>query len=214
MSYSVRPHRWQPTRLPHPWDFPGKNTGVGCHLLLQCMKVKSESEVAQLCLNLRDPMDSSPPGSSIHGIFQARTLEWVAISFCNACMHMLSCFSRVRLCSMLWTAAHQAPLSTGFSRQEYWRGLLFPSPVCVYTYIKRKSNLDICDSMGGIMLSEISQIEKDKYCVCVVQTKHKQTQRYREKTGVCQRWGVGEECSGWRGPKTQTSGYKINVMGI
>ena len=81
MSDSVRPHRWQPTRLPHPWDFPGKNTGVGCHFLLQCMKVKSESEVAQSCLALRDPMDCSLPGSSVHGIFQARILEWVAIAF-------------------------------------------------------------------------------------------------------------------------------------
>ena len=60
------PHRWQPTRLPRPWDSPGKNTGVGCHFLLQCMKVKSESEVAQSCLTLRDPMDCSPPGSSVH----------------------------------------------------------------------------------------------------------------------------------------------------
>ena len=77
----MRPHRRQPTRLPHPWDSPGKNTGVGCHLLLQCMKVKSESEVAQLCPTLSDPMDCSLPGSSIHGIFQARVLEWVAIAF-------------------------------------------------------------------------------------------------------------------------------------
>ena len=66
-SSSVRPHRWQPTRLPHPWDSPGKNTGVGCHFYLQCMKVKSESEVAQSCLTLSDPMDCSPPGSSIVG---------------------------------------------------------------------------------------------------------------------------------------------------
>ena len=69
----MRPHRWQPTRLPHPWDSPSKNTGVGCHFLLQCMKVKSESEVAQSCPTLSDPMD----------------------------------------------AAHQAPLSMGFSRHEY-----------------------------------------------------------------------------------------------
>ena len=62
-------------------DSPGKNTGVGCHFLLQCMKVKSESEVAQLCPNLSDPMDCSPPGSSVHGIFQARVLEWGAIAF-------------------------------------------------------------------------------------------------------------------------------------
>ena len=67
--------------LPHPWDSPGKNTGVGCHFLLQYMKVKSESEVAQSCLTLSDPMDCSPPGSSVHGIFRARVLEWVAIAF-------------------------------------------------------------------------------------------------------------------------------------
>ena len=60
---------------PQPWDSPGKNTGVGCDFLLQCIKVKSESEVAQLCLTLRDPMDCSLPGSSVHGIFQARVLE-------------------------------------------------------------------------------------------------------------------------------------------
>ena len=71
----------QPTRLPRPWDSPGKNTGVGCYFLLQCMKVKSESEVAQSCLTLGDPMDYSLPGSSIHGIFQARVLEWGAIAF-------------------------------------------------------------------------------------------------------------------------------------
>ena len=81
MSNSVRPHRWQPTRLPCPWDSPGKNTGVGCHFLLQCMKVKSESEVARLCPTPSDPMDCSLPHSSVHGIFQARALEWVAIAF-------------------------------------------------------------------------------------------------------------------------------------
>ena len=71
----------QSTRLPHPWDSPGKNTGVGCHFLLQCMKVKSDSEVAQSCPTLSDPMDCSLPGSSVHGIFQARVLEWGAIVF-------------------------------------------------------------------------------------------------------------------------------------
>ena len=68
------PHRRQPTRLPYPWDSPGKNTGVGCHFLLQCMKVKSEREVTQSCPTLGDPMDGSLPGSSIHAIFQARLL--------------------------------------------------------------------------------------------------------------------------------------------
>ena len=77
---TVRPHRRQPTRLPHPWDSPGKNTGVGCHFLLQCLKVKSEREVAQSCLTLSDLMDYSLPGSSIHGIFQARVLAWITFS--------------------------------------------------------------------------------------------------------------------------------------
>ena len=90
MSDSVWPHRQQPTRLPHPWDSPGKNTGVGCHFLLQCMKVKSESEVTQSCPTLSDPMDCSPPGSSIHGIFQARVLEWGAIAFSDTCCYKLS----------------------------------------------------------------------------------------------------------------------------
>ena len=80
MSDSVRPHRWQPTRLPRPWGPPGKNTAVNCHFLLQCMKVKMKS------------------------------------------------LSRVRLLATPWTAAHQAPLSMGFSRQEYWSELPLPSP--------------------------------------------------------------------------------------
>ena len=68
-------------QAPRSWDSPGKNTGVGCHFLLQFMKVKSQSEVTQLCQTRRDPMDCSPPGSSIHGNFQARVLEWGAIAF-------------------------------------------------------------------------------------------------------------------------------------
>ena len=81
VSNSVRPHGLQPTRLLRPWDSPGKSTGVGCHCLLQFMKVKSESEVAQSCPTLSDTMDCSPPGSSVHGILQARGLEWGAIAF-------------------------------------------------------------------------------------------------------------------------------------
>ena len=94
MSDSVRPHRWQPTRLLPPWDSPGKNTGVGCQFLLQCMKVKRDSDVAQSCPTLFDPIDCRLLGSSVHGIFQARVLEWGAIAF----------------------------------SEEYWSGLLFPSP--------------------------------------------------------------------------------------
>ena len=80
VSYSVRPHRRQAPRLHHPWDSPGKNTGVGCHFLLQCIKVKSESEVAQSCPTLSDPTDCTLPVSCVHGILQARVLEWVAIA--------------------------------------------------------------------------------------------------------------------------------------
>ena len=98
MSNSVRPHRRQPTRLLCPWDSPGKNTGVGCHFLLQHMKVKSESEVAQSCLTLRNPMDSSLPGSSVHGIFQARVLEWGAIAFSE--LGTRSPKSQMRKCSL------------------------------------------------------------------------------------------------------------------
>ena len=188
MSDSVRPQRGQPTRLPRPWDSPGKNTGVGCHFLLQCMKVKSESEVSQSCPTLSDPMDCSLPGSSVHGIFQARVLEWGAIAFSiedatlvkrqsgwsdlytkpllywliefsqslkikkeestkimNFQLYQLSTqcqlkftstpsccccrFSCIRLCATPETAAYQAPLSLGFSRQEHWSGLPFPSPM-------------------------------------------------------------------------------------
>ena len=90
VSDSVWPHRQQPTRLPRPWDSPGKNTGVGCHCLLQCMEVKSESEVTQLCPTLSDPMDCSPRGSSVHGIFQARVLEWGAIAFSDTMSYSIA----------------------------------------------------------------------------------------------------------------------------
>ena len=91
MSDSVRPH---------PWDSPGKNTGVGCHFLLQCIKVNSESEVAQSCSTLRDPMDCSPPGSSVHGIFRARVLEWGAIAF-SAFLPLVPCYFSLSLVSCL-----------------------------------------------------------------------------------------------------------------
>ena len=92
MPDSLRPHRRQPTRLPRPWDSPGKNTGLGCHFLLQCMKVKSESEVAQSCPTPSDPMDCSLPASSIHGIFQARVLELGAIAFSNILSRLVITF--------------------------------------------------------------------------------------------------------------------------
>ena len=126
MSDSVQPYRRQSTRHPRPWDFPGKSTGVDCHFLLWCTKVKSESEVTQLCTTLSDPTDCSLPGSSLHGIFQARVLEWCAIAFSlgdqdfflslqifmgkidNTSVQSLS---RVQLFVTPRTAAHQASLS-------------------------------------------------------------------------------------------------------
>ena len=96
VSDSVRPQRRKPTRLPHLWDSPGKNTGVGCHFLLQCMKVKSESEVAQWCSTLSDPMDCSLPGCSIHGNLQARVLEWVPLPSPETLLNSLIEFSSVQ----------------------------------------------------------------------------------------------------------------------
>ena len=92
MSDSVRPHRQQPTRLCSPWDSPSKNTGVGCYFLLQCMKVKSESEVAQSCPTLSNLMDCSPPGSSVHGIFQAR--DWSGMPSPSPLSNMINVFIR------------------------------------------------------------------------------------------------------------------------
>ena len=149
----MQPHRWQSTRLHCPWDSPGKNTGVGCHFFLQCMKVKSESEVAQSCPTLCDPMDCSLPASSAHGIFQARVLEWGAITFSrqtfvgkvmSLLFNMLSAAASKSLQSCP-TLCHpidgspQAPLSLGFSRQECWSGLPFPSPVhaCMLSHFSR-----------------------------------------------------------------------------
>ena len=148
MSNSVRPHRQQPTRLPYPWDSPGKNTGVGCHFLLQCMKVKSESEVAQPCPILSDPMDCSPPGSPVTGILQARTLEWAAISFSKAWKWKVKVksLSRIRLSATPWTAACQAPPSMGFSRQEYWSGVPLPSPSMLHFHNYMSGNEGVCNS--------------------------------------------------------------------
>ena len=127
MSDPQRPHGLQPTRLPRPWDSPGKNTGVGCHFLLQCMKVKRESEVAQLCPTLSDPMNCSPLGSSIHGIFQARVLEWGAIAFSNVpLLLLLSRFSCVRLCA--------TPEMAALSISNFLEGISRLSPSVAFLY--------------------------------------------------------------------------------
>ena len=123
MSDSVRTHRRPPTRLPRPLDSPGKNTGVGCHFLLQCMKVKSESEVAQSYPTFSGLMGCNLPGSSIRGIFQARVLEWSAIAFSDNWIKV----------------PEEAPLSIGFSRQEYWSGVPLPYPTNALRYLNRSA---------------------------------------------------------------------------
>ena len=123
--YSVRPHRGQPTRLPRPWDSPGKNTGAGCHFLLQCMKVKSQSKDAQSCLTLSDPMDWSLPVSSVHGILQARILEWVAIAFSRGSSRsrdwtLVSC--NAGRCFTLWaTHIHTQIRNKKMMGEKLWR---------------------------------------------------------------------------------------------
>ena len=121
MDCKYEPQRRQPTRLRRPWDSPGKNTGAGCHFLLQCMKVKSESEVAHSCPTLCDPIDSSPPGSSVPGIFQARVLEWGAIAF-SPNLVMIPRFSvALHVWNVLWSlwfvpaALSLAPASSTFA---------------------------------------------------------------------------------------------------
>ena len=139
----MRPHRRQPNRLRPPWDFPGKNTGVGCHFLLQCMKVKGQSEVAQSCPTLSDPMDCSPPGSSAHEIFQARVLDSVAIAFSNRRVRVPYCLksetnqhllppncARVHVCMHTHTHTHTLLTSVHVSRQEAFsqlHGILYGS---------------------------------------------------------------------------------------
>ena len=124
MSDSVRPHRQKPTRLPRPWDSPGKNTGVGCHFLLQCMKVKSESEVAQSRPTLSDPMDCSLPGFAIHGIFQAVIIylhAWIILHLdCGDPLYTGSC--------VLLIYPHHSLSTSMLSGIGCYRTFLHPSP--------------------------------------------------------------------------------------
>ena len=141
MSDSVQPHRQQPTRLPRPWDSPGKNTRVGCHFLLQCMKVKSESEVAQSCPTLSDPMDCSLPGSSFHGIFQARVLEWGAIA--------------VRAFQKLYCPKHLIPQP---SLPSFMAGLLVATNVIQYLRQEKPKHLPVnvcenCPHVAALVLA-------------------------------------------------------------
>ena len=129
----VRPHRWQPTRLCHPLDSPGKNTGVGCHFLLQCVKVKSESEVTHRVRLIATPWTAAYQAPLSMGfsrqeywsglpLLSSRNVIKSTIKFSS-----VQSLSRVRLSATTWTAAYQAPASMGFSRQEYWSGVPWPS---------------------------------------------------------------------------------------
>ena len=158
MFNSVRPHRRKPTRLPRPWDSPGKNTGVGCHFLLQCMKVKSESEVTQSCPTLSDPMDYSLPGSSIHGIFQARVLEWGAIAFSGRSVQFnsLQSLSRVWLFATPWITARQASLGLQHAR------LPCPSPTPEFAqthvhWVPFSSCLQSFPASGSFPMNQLSE---------------------------------------------------------
>ena len=126
MSDSVPPHRWQLTRLPHPWDSPGTNTGVGCHFLLQSVKVKLLSRVRLLAT----PWTAAYQAPLFMGFSSQEYWSGVPLPSPNLrlLLLLLSRFSRVRLCATPWTAAYQAPLFMGFSRQEYWSGMPLPSP--------------------------------------------------------------------------------------
>ena len=108
-------------------------------IFLVCFTFAATAKSLQLCQTLCDPTDSSPPGSPVPGILQARTLEWVAISFSNAWKWKvkMKSLSRVRLVVAPWTAAYQGPPSMGFSRQEYWSGVPLPFPFCIYRLYKR-----------------------------------------------------------------------------
>ena len=117
MSDSVRTHRRKPTRLSHPWDPPGKDTGVGCHFPLQCMKVKSEREVAQSCPTPSDLMDCNLLGSFVHGIFQARVPEWGAIAFSLIHTTIFKIGTNRKLLHSTGNSTHYSVMS--YMREEY-----------------------------------------------------------------------------------------------
>ena len=144
MSNSVWPHRRQPTRLPCPWDSPGKNTEVGCHFLLQCMKVKSESEVTQSCPTLHDPMDCSPLGSSIHGIFQARVLEWDSITYLP---YVSELFTILYLTLWLIYKLHEAGSFSSCLILNVWNGTWHKEAsvnICWINFLKLASKFFVC----------------------------------------------------------------------
>ena len=146
MSDSVQPHRWQATRLPRPWDSPGNNTGLGCHFLIQCMKVKSESEVTQSCPTLSDPMDCNLPGSFIHGIFQARVLEWGAIHFSTPILMLLEITTLINtehwdsLLARFWENKNQTDSSQKEKKEKKQTEILEKLWWCLLIYMVSKTS--------------------------------------------------------------------------
>ena len=129
LSDYLRAHGLKSTGLLGPWDTPGKNTGVGCRFLLQCMKVKKESEVTQSCPTVSNPVDCSLPDSSVHGIFQARVLEWVAIAFSSHHLRRPEIKSRYR---NSYKNPHSVPERTPFKRKSSNRCLASYVMLIVY----------------------------------------------------------------------------------
>ena len=153
VSDFVRSHRRKPTRLPRPRDSPGKNTGVGCHFPLQCMKEKSESKVAQSCLTLSDPMDCSLPGSSVHGIFQARLLEWGAIAFSKTTLeNLLIIFKNIILDFMVLSKVFTSYFSSKDLNDHFlWSHQHFMDITQSISTVKVKKGLEL----GHPFLSEL-----------------------------------------------------------
>ena len=156
----MRPHRWQPTSLPRPWDSPGKNTGVGCHFLLQCMKVKGESEVAQSCPTLSDPLDCSRPGSFVHGIALVQQLT--------------------NLTSLKVICSCKVPLSFFFQTLPSWTPLPYTSFVTWNSHTDSYDIVPWCHWKNGRMKSTFSLcVFKIVFC-----RQSKQTYGYQKGKGV------------------------------
>ena len=156
MSDSVRPHRREPTRLPCPWDSPGKNTAVGCHFLLQCMKVKSQSEVTQSCPTLATPWTAAYqappsmgfsrqkywsgvplPSPSVTSMLSQKYLRnYLSV---KSWLSSVQSLSRVWLLVTPWIETYQAPPPMGFSRQEYWSRVPLHSPQCRWVWVNSGS---------------------------------------------------------------------------
>ena len=172
MSDSLQPHRRQPTRLPRPWDSPGKNTGVGCHCLLQCVKVKSESEVAQPFPTLIGPIDCSPPGSSVHGISELRVLEWGTIAFSEKTEAQRSQHAQVHIRERKGDSWDSDPGVSDFKIHTAFRW--YHTNVTVHSCNRTQSGCKIC---AGWMSNASSSVALHQQCYTHT---HTHTHTYNE----------------------------------